>query len=279
MEPEDVATRLESLAVEAGLESKLETLAQLSRSGRTAAAAVPVLVDLLNDAHQAARTAAIYVLAAIGEAAVEPLCVSLERAGHRVSCGEASPEFDKRWITLHDAAYALGAIGAAAVEPLAKLLQSEHPWTRMNAAFALGEMDSEAAAAVPALEAALADESHYVVRLAANSLGAIGDGAPAVSLGRLLSAARPGWEEEKNWTWTVRNAVNVTAAMALARLGRRAAIAEEDLIEALQDPFGQVGFFAVQALNRIGTDTARQAVIDDLIAHRWDPAITKGRPY
>jgi HEAT repeat protein len=278
-EAPEIESFIKTLTEEISLEEKLEVLTQLARAGVAAAAAVPLLVDMLNSTHQALRTAAIYTLAAIGAPAIEALCQSLERAGEGVSNGEDSPEFDKRWITLHDAAYALSAIGAAAVDPLAKLLQSAHEWTRMNAAFALGEMDSEAAAAVPALEAALQDESHYVVRLAINSLGTIGKGVPIESLSQLLGAVRPGWEEEKNWTWTVRNAVNVTAAMALTRLGRQAAIAEEDLIKALEDPFGQVGFFAVQALNRIGTDSARQAVIDHLIAHRWDPAITKGRPY
>ena len=278
-EPQDISELIEALEQGASVETKLDALAHLSRLGAGAAVAVPTLVDLLNNVHQAVRTAAIYALAAVGELAVEALCQCLERAGERVSKGEDAPEYDKRWITLHDAAYTLGAIGSGAVEPLVQLLTSEHEWTRMNAAFALGEMDSAAAAAVAALSAALEDESHYVVRVAANSLGVIGERAPVEKLGQLLGAARPGWEEEKNWGWSVRNAVNITAAMALARLGERAAAAEEELIGALRDPFAQVGFFAVQALNRIGTDAARQAIIDDLIAHRWDTALSKVRPY
>ena len=71
--------------------------------------------------------------------------------------------------------------------------------------------------------------------------------------------------------------MNVTAAMALARLGPQAAESEDTLIEALQDPFGQLGFFAVQALSRIGTEAARQAVIDDLISCRWDTSLSKTR--
>ena len=51
------------------------------------------------------------------------------------------------------------------------------------------------------------------------------------------------------------------------------------LIEALQNPFAQVGFFAVQALNRIGTDSAKQAIIDNLISHRWDTSLNIERPY
>ena len=150
---------------------KLSALAPLARAGSAAAAAVPALIPMLNTAHQALRTSAIYSLAAIGEPAVDALCHLLEKVGERASSGEESPDFDSRWIALHDAAYALGAMGAPAVEPLMKLLASPHEWTRMNAAFALGEMDSEAASAVPALEAVLQDESHYVIRVATNSLG------------------------------------------------------------------------------------------------------------
>ena len=51
-------------------------------------------------------------------------------------------------------------------------------------------------------------------------------------------------------------------------------VSESALIEALRHPFGQVGFFAVQALSRIGTESASQAVIDDLISCRWDTSLS-----
>ena len=264
---------------EVSIEEKLSALAQLARSGSDAAAAVPALIPILNTAHQAVRTSAIYTLAAIAEPAVDALCRLLEEAGERASSGEESPNLDSRWISVHDAAYALGAIGTPAIEPLVKLLKSSHEWTRMNAAFALGEMDSEAVAAVPALAAVLQDESHYAIRLATHALGSIQKDAPIELLGQLLSANRPAWIEEKNFQWTVGNAVNITAAMALAKLGHRAAESEKVLVEALRSDFPQVGFFAVQVLNRIGTDSAKQAVIDHLISHRWDASITAKRMY
>lgn len=277
--PLDVPALIETLNGELAVEEKLRALAQLAAAGPDAVAAVPALVAVLNTAHQALRTAAIYALATIAEPAIDALCRLLEESGERASRGEVSPDFDSRWMTLHDAAYALGTIGAPAVEPLTGLLHSAHEWTRMNAAFALGEMDSEAAAAVSALEAALQDESHYVIRIAANSLGAIRKDAPVEALARLLSAQRPAWDEEKNWGWTVADAVHVTAAMALTRLGDEAAASEEALVEALQTPFCQVGFFAVQALTRVGTESARQAVIDDLMSRRWDAQITAKQSY
>ena len=275
--PTAISTLVNKLTVELSVEETLSAMVELASAGGEAADAVPALVDMLNSAHQALRTSAIYTLAAIGEPAVDALCRLLEQAGERASTSEDGPNHDSRSITVHDGAYALGALGATAIEPLTKLLESSHEWTRMNAAFALGEMDS--AAAVPVLEAALDDPSHYVIRVVANSLGTIKKDAPVERLSRLMSADRPEWDEVKNWGWTVRNAVNVTAAMALTRLGNQAAESEAALIEALQQPFGQLGFFAVQALNRIGTESARQAVIDDLIAHRWDTSLSRSRSF
>lgn len=277
--PSDVPALIETLNGELSVKEKLPAVTELAEAGPEAVAAVPALVALLNTAHQALRTSAIYALAAIGEPAIHPLCGLLEHSGERASRGQVSPDFDSRWMTLHDAAYTLATIGAPAIEPLIGLLGSAHEWTRMNAAFALGEMDSEAASAVPALETALQDESHYLIRVAANSLGAIRKDAPVEALARLLRAQRPAWDEEKNWGWSVADAVHVTAAMALTRLGNSAAASEEALIDALQIPFAQVGFFAVQALDRVGTESARQAVIDDLISRRWDPTITSKRSF
>ena len=85
-----------------------------------------------------------------------------------------------------------------------------------------------------------------------------------------------GWS---NWGWTVRNAVNTTAAISLARLGHQAADSEAALVEALRNPLGQVGFLAVQALNRIGTETARKAVADELISRYWDSSLSAHRQF
>ena len=270
----DISLHLQTLKGDDSTEEKLSALKELAKVGSDALETVPSLIALLQTSHQALRTAAIYTLATIADPAVEALCRVLDEAGERVSRGEDPPDHDFRWITLHDASYALGAIGAPAVGPLSKLLESPFEWSRMNAAFALGEMGPDAAAAAPSLEAALEDKSHYVIRLAANSLGAIGSDTAAEPLSRLLSADAPGWDEEKNWGWTVRDAVNVTAAIALARLGHRAADSEGALVESLRNPFDQVGFLAVQALDRIGTDSAKQSIIDDLISHRWDTSLS-----
>ena len=50
-----------------------------------------------------------------------------------------------------DEAHALSAVGRAAVAPLIEVVESTGECGRINAAFALGEMDSRAEAVVPAL--------------------------------------------------------------------------------------------------------------------------------
>lgn len=273
------ASLIDTLSGNASVKDKLTAMAQLADAGSAVAAAVPELTAMLNTAHQALRTSAVYTLAAIAEPAVEPLCELLERAGVRVCDGAESPKFDDRWITLHDAAYALGAIGAPALGPLQRLLNSPHEWTRMNAAFALGEMDSAASSAVPTLEAALRDESHYVIRIAASSLGTIQKTVASGKLVQLLTEKHPAWLEEKKKGWTVGDAVSVTVAVALTRLGHQAAASEEDLMALLRAPFDQAGFFAAQALNRIGSVKAKQAVIENLLSQRWDSNLNKHRKY
>lgn len=278
------------LAGEVSTEDKLRVLAAVAGAGPEASNAVPAIVSLLSAGHQALRTSAIYTLAAVGAAAIPALVQALETAGE-CEAADADPlDFDYvaipgkvlnpgGAILIHDAAYALAAIGRSAVDSLSGLLNCPYEWTRINAAFALGEMDSTAAAAVPALEKLLNDESHYVIRVATYALGTIRTDAPLASLSQLLNANRPGWDEPKTFGWTIRNAVNVTAAITFARLGKQAAAAEASLIDALQNPCGQVGFLAGEALCRIGTETAIEAVMDDLKLRRWDSSLSVNQGY
>ena len=63
------------------------------------------------------------------------------------------------------------------------------------------------------------------------------------------------------------------------RLGKDAAGAEEFLFHALDDPCGHVGAFAMDALRRIDSSAARQAVMAYLEAQRWDESITADRQF
>lgn len=258
----------------------------LAALGADAAPHVPALLGVLNRRPDPVRVAAVYALGAIGAPAVGPLIDSLRGRGgampvlsDRVAVTGRPSDAIETALPVDDAAFALGAVGAEAAPALQELLRTGDEWARLNAAFALGEIDRPAQAAAPTLIAALDDPSHLVVRAAADALGAIGAPEAAGPLGRLFGVSRPGWDREAMRGWTPRDQVRVNAATALARLGRGAADAEDDLIRALDDRCGQVATYAVEALRRIGTPSALAAALELLAAERWDPSITPDNGY
>ena len=255
-----------------------ETLAHL---GAAAVPAIPALVACLNREPDPVRIAATYALGAIGAPAIPALAAALRGAGaalphllRGVGRGNHGGTWSEQALVMDDAAHALAAMGADAIPALTDLLGADDEWARVNAAFALGEMDHAASAAVPALVDALADESHFVVRTAADALGTIGCAAAATPLGWLLHLERPGWETPLVRGWSVRDQVRFNAATALARLGSGAAGAESDLIAALDDPCGQVTTVVLAALRRLNTPAALTAAFSMLTAERWDPSLT-----
>ena len=262
------------LAAEADSASRIAAAHALAARGAAAEAAVPALTAALNRDPDPVRVAATYALGAIGAPAVEPLAALLRGSG--AALPHLLRGFGRRnsgALLMDDAGYALGAIGAPALPALVELLRDDSEWARVNAAFALGEMDTAARDAVPALVDALEDESQYVVRAAADALGAVGAAEAAAPLGALLHAERPGWDAVQQRGWCIRDQVRVNAATALARLGPGAAAAEADLIAALDDPCGQVTTFVLTALRRLGTPAAMDAALAILSAQRWDPSL------
>ena len=253
----------------------------LARLGAAAVPAIPALVACLNGEPDPVRIAATYALGAIGAPAIPALADALRDSGaalpHLLSAvgrGNHGGTWREQALVMDDAAHALAAIGPAAIPALIDLLAADDEWARINAAFALGEMDHAACDAVPALVNALADESHFVVRTAADALGTIGAAQAAAPLGELLHLERPGWETPLVRGWSVRDQVRFNAATALARLGSAAAGAEADLIAALDDPCGQVTTVALAALRRLNTPGAVDAAFSMLTAERWDPSLT-----
>ena len=87
------------------------------------------------------------------------------------------------------------------------------------------------------------------------------------------------WHEEERRGWSTQDQVRTNAAMAFTRLGKDAADVEEILCHALDDPCGHVGAFAMDALRRIDSPAARQAVMAYLEAQRWDESITADRQF
>ena len=253
----------------------------LARLGAAAVPAIPALVACLNREPDPVRIAATYALGAIGAPAIPALTDALRDSGaalpHLLSAvghGNHGGTWREQALVMDDAAHALAAIGPAAIPALIDLLAADDEWARINAAFALGELDHAACDAVPALVSALADESHFVVRTAADALGTIGAAQAAAPLGELLHLERPGWETPLVRGWSVRDQVRFNAATALARLGSAAAGAEADLIAALDDPCGQVTTVALAALRRLNTPAAVDAAFSMLTAERWDPSLT-----
>lgn len=279
----NVADLVATLSAQEPLERVLTAIRQLAALGPQAAEAVSALADLLNRDHQAARAAATYALGAIGEPAVETLVAKLEAAGQTGWEEGAPANWSEGAVQMMDEAYALGAIGRLAVAPLIGLLESAGEWGRINAAFALGEMDSQAEEAVPALTRCLDDDSHRIVRTALDSLGTIGGDIDQFlpRMRRLLVESRPGWEEVLTGrrAWMPRDQVRLNVATAIARLGSAAASAEDELVTALEDPCGYVGLLATDALRHLGSPTADEAVMDLVMAQRWDSSLSEARPW
>lgn len=253
----------------------------LARPETDAATAIPALVACLNRDPDPVRIAATYALGAIGAPAIPALADALRRSGaalphllRGVGRGNHGGTWREQALVMDDAAHALAAVGSNAIPALVELLAAPDEWARVNAAFALGEMDHAAAAAAAPLVGALDDESHFVVRTAADALGTIGAAYAAAPLGSLLHQDRPGWQTPLVRGWSIRDQVRFNAATSLARLGRGAANAEAELIAALDDPCGQVTTVALAALRRLDTPAALDAAFSMLTAERWDSSLT-----
>ena len=270
-----------ALARDRDLVERLRAAYGLAGLGSDAAEAIPALVAMLENDHQAARVAAIYTLGAIGEPAVAPLMDSLDAAGRREDVHPVPEPWNEGAISMEDAAHALTAIGSPAVPALTEALDASSEWVRINASFALGELDSHAASAVSKLTERLSVDSHRVVRTATDALGSIRQNVQTFipHISGLLTGDRGDWHEEERRGWTIRDQVRMNAAMAFTRLAKDAAGAEEVLFHALDDPCGHVGAFAMDALRRLDSPAARQAVMAYLEAQRWDESITADRQF
>lgn len=278
----DITELAQSLDPEGPVGEQLATIRQLAILGPAAAEAVPALMAMLNQDHQAARAGAVYALGAIGEAAVSPLIERVKEAGEK-GWGDEAPCWNEGTVTPMDEAHALASIGSPAVAPLIELADAAGEWGRINAIFALGEMDSQAAEAVPTLIHCLEDDSHRIVRTALDALGTIGgDAVSAVPrMARFLTETRPEWEEVTTGRrrWIARDQVRVNVAEAISRLGSQAIAAEDALIEALDDECGYVALYATDALQHLGSPRGQRAVMDLVMAQRWDCSLYETRPW
>ena len=239
--------------------ARMKTANELGFMRTNAAEAIPALVDALEDSYEPVRRNAIYALGAIGEPTVESLTDAL---------GSEKEAFDMEPI-LHicDAAHGLAATGVSAVPALIAALQDERENVRASAAYALGEMGPVAAEAVDGLIALLTDESEEVRRHATSALGMI-----KVPVSKTVPALVEVLENREDTD------LGFFAAQALTRIGPDATEAVPALREALMSESAYVRGFSSEALGRIGTAEALQALVPFLRTARWFNYVKKNVP-
>ncbi len=273
---------------DANLDTRISAMHSIAARGDIKA--ISSLIKRLNSDPQWERIMALYTLGALGQPAVDPLVTVLKDSANDKDEAFSTNILDfsrdssdlQCSISMNDASHALAAIGVPSLNSLISLLDHSSVWVRVNAAFALGEMDSEAAEAVPALTRCCDDASHCVVRTAIDALSIIHQKSEEFmpSLGRLLKDGRPEWKTPvRSNYWTPYDQVRINAATALTRLGNDATSAEEILLDRLADTNGHVSAFAAEALRRIGTPKAIESVLDYLMTRRYDDSLMKDRNF
>lgn len=246
----------------------------------------------LNGADQQQRLAAIYSLGAMGEPALEPLLSSLlaVEGQNRIkppyvqkadgSFEVSADSTERRWTEggyiFQDESYALGCLGDIAVDSLLQLLGRDDAWIVINAAFALGEIGSAAARAVPQLAALLDSPDHRVVRAVLESIACIGSNTiaalPAIS--KLLYTKRDAWKQDLQLDHLVGDQIHLNAmdVLLLSDLDAEDEQVENLLIDMLEypAPIDLVPATALEILIRRGGPKGVHHAVNYLQAHRWD---------
>ena len=168
-----------------------------------------------------------------------------------------------------NAAHGLVQLGSDAVPGLMDVVGSGTPRGCKHAAFALGEIGSEAA--MPTLIEALADEDVHVRIAAAEAIGII---SPSIESREAMLGAMGDRASE----------VRFDAALSLVRAAARGsselmAPTVAPLEEALYDTNRYVSGYAAEALERIGTGEALEALLPFLRTARWCPHTDNQRPF
>lgn len=258
----------------------------IGRLAPPGAAAVPALIDALDDpscAVAAAASGALRVLAPA--AAVQPLrerldspdCRRREAAAQALSAYRTAGIAEDLITALADpdrrvraaAASSLGRLGdQRAVEPLSRSLGDPSKHVRQHAAASLGQLRD--ARAREALSVALDDPSKHVRETAAEALSRLPDADPTPEDPGLCTPAwlagfavrAPGWSTEEALRRLDHRdpKLRVEAVAALAAGGDDGAV--EPLIRSLeQDGTAQVRAAAADALGRLGDRRAVPALL------------------
>ncbi|WP_282936513.1 HEAT repeat domain-containing protein [Paenibacillus sp. RC67] len=211
-------------------------------------AQVQELAAQLEDAFEPNAINAAYGLAAMGAQGIEALLQGLHNENAKVS---------------RTSAYGLSAAGAGAVAGLEAALTDERVETVVHAVFALGELRHLASFSIPKLLELLDASTNVVIRQAvAEALAMIGTPTEQVVDG-LISCLQ---DEDVQ--------VRFTAGLSLCRMGAAADKAVPALEHVLEDDNRYVRGHAAEALHYIGTDAAKNVLIDFLLKSRWCPTTT-----
>ncbi|MBS4179393.1 HEAT repeat domain-containing protein [Lederbergia citrea] len=157
------------------------------------------------------------------------------------------------------AAYGLSIAGEKAVPILEKALESNQAYTIAHAGFALGELRQLASSAIPKLTRLVNHPSSYVRTTIIDAISMIQEPADEAVAG-LIQALKS--EDVQT---------RFSAGLALCRFGAEANAAVPQLTKALEDEDRYVRGHAVEALNYINTDAAKDVLIEYLLASRWCP--------
>ncbi|HIA67536.1 TPA: hypothetical protein EYN98_16060 [Candidatus Poribacteria bacterium] len=169
--------------------------------------------------------------------------------------------------TAGEAAQKLSVIGSPTVLELTKVLSNPHWWVRAMAADVLTKIGLSAKDAVPTLVERANDDHWWVRRNAIEALGTIGSFASSTVdlLGQKL--ADPDYRVRRN------------AAISLAKSGSQASPVISMLTTALNDEDRYNRFYAALALQHIGTNSAKDILLDALFTARWCPITTVDNLY
>ena len=236
--------------------------AEIAKLGSGGKAAIGDLVALLGDDSEVVGLNAAYGLAAMGDVALDALLGALVRDdGENVDdarCFIDEGQKSELEMVARNAAHGIVALGVSAVPVLVQLTRDAGPRVRKYACFALGELDTDAEEVIEALIGCCQDPDPAVRLNAVEALGLKkGTADAARALGQALSDA----DDE----------VRFNASLSLARLGPAAEPALDDLIAALRDGNRYTMGYAVEAIERIGTEEAKDALIRFLKISRWCP--------
>lgn len=231
-------------------------VSELRSIHKTAEAAIPQIVKLLNDDSPFVREQVVNTLAQLGVPAAEQVVALLR-----------SPDANLRLRAL-EALARFRRAPPSAVAPLAKALQDSDERVRAEAAKALGRYGAFVRDVVPALAAALEDKDRAVRLHAINSLGMVGGKARAWFVPAPPSTVAALAKVLKDSDERVR-------AEAAKTLGKYVAFVKDVvpvLVAALEDKERAVRLQAINSLGTIGkadTGPVFEALLE--LAHNKDP--------